>query len=82
MKIFEFFKGSKLKILGLLWSAASVIDGFGGYDILRSVDATNWVDNVMFGFGVFAGRDALDSLFDKIKSETGKREEINKKLGA
>lgn len=65
----DFLKGYKLKFLGLAWAAAAVVDGLGGINILNSVDASNWIDNVMFGFGVFAGRDALDSLFDKLKGE-------------
>mgnify|MGYP000072533193 CR=1 FL=1 len=65
----DFIKGYKTKLLGLVWVAFSVVDGLGGIDILKSVDASNWLDNVMFGIGVFSGRDALDSLFDKIKKE-------------
>lgn len=69
----EFLKGYKLKFLGLAWAAVAVADGQFGFDVLKSVDATNWMDNVFFGFGVFAGRDALDTLFDKIKAEWSSR---------
>jgi hypothetical protein len=69
----EFLKGYKLKLLGLAWAALAAVDGLGGINILASVDATNWMDNIMFGFGVFAGRDALDSLFEKIKAEMAAR---------
>lgn len=69
----EFLKGYKLKFLGLAWAAIAVADGLGGFDILRSVDASNWVDNVMFGIGVFAGRDAIDTLFDRIKAEVARK---------
>ena len=69
----DLLKGYKLKFLGLAWAAIAAIDGFGNINILASVDATNWLDNVMFGFGVFAGRDALDTLFEKIKGELASR---------
>jgi hypothetical protein len=69
----EFLKGYKLKLLGLAWAALAAVDGLGGINILASVDATNWMDNIMFGFGVFAGRDALDSLFEKVKAELARR---------
>lgn len=65
----DFLKSKKLKMLGLAWAAAAVADGLFGINILNAVDASNWVDNVMFGFGVFAGRDAIDTLFDKLKGE-------------
>lgn len=65
----DLLKGYKLKFLGLAWAALAVADGLGGVNILASVDASNWMDNVMFGIGVFAGRDALDTLFDRIKAE-------------
>ena len=70
---FEFLKGYKLKFLGLAWAAIAVADGMFNIDILKTVDATNWMDNVFFGFGVFAGRDALDTLFNKIKTELAGR---------
>lgn len=69
----DFLKGYKLKFLGLAWAAIAAVDGLAGINILASVDASNWVDNVMFGFGVFAGRDALDSLFEKVKAELAAR---------
>lgn len=69
MDILNFLKGKKLKLLGLVWVVLAVVDGLLGYNILNAVDASNWVDNVMLGFGVFAGRDTLESLFDKLKAE-------------
>lgn len=69
----EFLKGYKLKLLGLAWAAAAAVDGLGGINILNSVDASNWIDNVFYGFGVFAGRDALDTLFAKLKAEFAAR---------
>ena len=66
----NFLKGYKLKILGLGWAVAAIADGALNINILSSVDATNWMDNVFYGLGVFAGRDTLDSLFAKIKAES------------
>ena len=65
----EFLKGYKLKFLGIAWAVAAAVDGLGGINILASVDATNWLDNVMIGFGVFAGRDTIDTIIDKLKGE-------------
>jgi hypothetical protein len=69
MEILSFLKGYKIKLLGIVWAGIAVAEGLAGLDIVKSIDISNWVDNVVFGFGVFAGRDTLDSLFDKIKGE-------------
>ncbi len=65
----DFLKGYKLKGLGLLWAAAAAADGFLGIPILNSVDASNAMDNIFLGLGVFAGRDTVDTIIAKIMGE-------------
>lgn len=69
MNPIDFLKGYKFKLLGLAWAAAAAAEGLLGYDILKSVDPSNWVDNVMYGFGVFAGRSTVDSILERLKGE-------------
>ena len=73
MNVLDFVKGYKLKLLGLVWAGLAIADGAFNVNILASVDASNWVDNVIFGIGVFAGRDALDTLVTKATDELKKR---------
>jgi hypothetical protein len=67
--MFELLKGKKLKLLGLAYAALAFVDGYLGIDLLKTVDATNVLDCIMLGLGVFAGRDALDTLIDRLKGE-------------
>jgi hypothetical protein len=73
MQWFSILAGYKLKLLGLVWIALAVADGVFQFNILSLVDETNWIDNVIFGFAVFAGRDAVDTLIGKVMAELSSR---------